>query len=61
MSRFLVANDSRTVHVEVTIDPAEGLATAACEGCSWTTEPGRVDNVRDVIEEAGIHVDREHQ
>ncbi|MEU8158102.1 hypothetical protein AB0B94_30990 [Micromonospora sp. NPDC048986] len=60
MSRILVANDSRTVHVEVFIDQAEGSATAACEGCDWTTEPGRVDYARDVINHAGNHVDREH-
>lgn len=62
MSRILVANDARTVYVEVRVD-RNGYGQAECEAdrCPWATEPGRFDFVRDVIDEAGTHLDQEHQ
>lgn len=62
MSRILVANDRRTVHVEVTVEPVEGLVTATCEDgrCGWVSEPFCY-SLPDALDEAGTHLDQEHQ
>lgn len=58
MTRTLVTNGTATV--EITLDPDEGHATAACDSCRWTTEPGRFDGIADVQQEAEIHIDHRH-
>lgn len=61
MSRVLVANDTRTVYVEVAVEQTEGLTTATCEGdrCGWRSEPFGY-SLPDAIDEAGTHLDQEH-
>ena len=60
MSRILVTtNDGWTV-VEIWLDD-EATASAKCSRCSWTTDDDdRFDGLRDVVEEAGIHLDQRH-
>ncbi|WP_213455283.1 hypothetical protein [Rhizomonospora bruguierae] len=62
MSRIFVTGDDQAAIAEVRIDDVEGFATAACltPGCGWATEPDRFDDLRDAVEDAGIHVDRPH-
>ena len=60
MSRILVTSDDAQTVVDVAIDDIEGYATADCRGCPWTTDPDRTDGLRDVVEEAGIHLDLKH-
>jgi hypothetical protein len=56
VSRIWVTDDTDTIRVEVFLDEEEGNASAECRTCPWTTDPDRVDQARDVIEEAGIHI-----
>jgi hypothetical protein len=60
VSRVWVSNDTATVYAEVFLDEEEGNASAECRGCPWTTDPDRSDGARDVIEEAGIHLEHNH-
>ncbi|MEV5819357.1 hypothetical protein AB0L22_09290 [Micromonospora haikouensis] len=59
MSRLLVANDARIVHVEVFQAP-DGQVTARCEAGDWATDPARDDQLADVLQDAAIHVDWAH-
>lgn len=55
MSRIYVASKDHKHVAEVTQDD-EGYASARCL-CRWRTDPGRLDSLADVIDEAGAHVD----
>lgn len=54
-----MSNDARTVYAELHQND-NGDFTAACEAGDWVTERGRADSLHDVVEEAGIHMDRMH-
>lgn len=60
MSRIIVTSDDGQAVVDVAIDDSEGHATGACRDCGWLTDPDRYDGLRDVVEEAGLHLDHKH-
>ena len=63
MSRILVANDDRTVHVELATsrdDDYAYYASGRCEGCDWTTPPGYDRDVASAVIDASAHLDRKH-
>ncbi len=61
MSRILVTNNTHTVFAELAQDDTDGNWSAMCEVGDWESEPGRWYDLRDLAEEAGIHMDRSHQ
>ena len=60
MSQTLVVDDTRSVVAVVVVDDLTGSAIAICETCGWVTDPERGYSFEDVVQEAHVHVDREH-
>lgn len=61
MSRILVANDAHTVYAEMAQDDTDGNWGAVCEVGDWQSAPGRWYDLRDLAEEAGLHMDQAHR
>lgn len=60
MSRIIVTNNAQTVFAELAQDE-DGNWGAMCEVGDWESQLGRWYNLRDLAEEAGIHMDQAHR
>ncbi|MEV0214348.1 hypothetical protein [Micromonospora sp. NPDC050695] len=60
MSRLFVTNDASAATAELVVDD-DGNWSGRCDANDWRSESGRWYELRDLVEEAGTHMDQAHR